>query len=174
MNKYKIHSEGEVLTGCILKFHKLNKKRQFDLAQEVRRQSHNLMSTFRDIFLKKILSLIVPLESIYESDMDHFLVWANVVASTPLDKLNQKLAFIKEQADEEGVIVDVPENQISHFRHLAWKMAAAYYFVTFQTKENKDNVDERLRTIENHALYSFPHIIYDILSVGLQEKANLD
>ena len=38
MNQYKIKSEAEVATGCILKYHKLHKRRRHDVSEEVRRQ----------------------------------------------------------------------------------------------------------------------------------------
>ena len=57
MNKYGIRSEGEVATGCMRKFNKLQKKRQHEFAEEVRRRVREIRQRFRVGFFRKVLQL---------------------------------------------------------------------------------------------------------------------
>jgi RNA-dependent RNA polymerase len=58
INKYKLSSEGELLTGCIRKYHKLNKKRSHQFAEDVRRQSRELRRKYRSAFFQKVLKIV--------------------------------------------------------------------------------------------------------------------
>eukprot|EP00957_Ditylum_brightwellii_P193438 14729356-Ditylum_brightwellii.AAC.1 len=54
MNKYKVKCEGELVTGCIKKFHRLDKRRQHDLCEAIRRQFRELRNTTRKTFFCKV------------------------------------------------------------------------------------------------------------------------
>lgn len=58
MNQYKIKSEGEVTTGCILKYHKLHKRRRHDISEEVRRQFRCIRKFFRSEFFTAVYHLV--------------------------------------------------------------------------------------------------------------------
>lgn len=191
MNKYKIHSEGELITGCIIKFHKLNKRRQYDVALEVRRQSNNLFTSYRELFIRKVLSMVCTLDSISEIELEHYMQWGEICATTNNINLYKEINRVKNNATQDGVIIDMVDGKELTFRHLAWKLAASYYVVTFHPilkvhgeDDHEYNIDPLLQalaqgTIEEkniqrdadgtHVLYSFPRVIYDIISIAIDQ-----
>lgn len=188
MNKYHINSEGELWTGCILKFHKLNQRRQYDLATEVQRQTHILRVNFRESFLIKVISMFISLNQISEKEMLHYIAWADVVASVSSEKLDERISKVRNLAELDAVTIEIGDHK--KFREFAGKLAAAYYVVTFhpllqriddQGESNfKGNEIELLAPlmsakkdlIGSHVLFSFPHIVYDILNIGFREISN--
>ena len=68
MNEHGLRSEGEVFTGCIRKYHKMNKRRQFETSQDVLRRSSKLCEEFRKSRISylaphwKLIPLVLSLE----------------------------------------------------------------------------------------------------------------
>eukprot|EP00555_Chaetoceros_dichaeta_P009936 CAMPEP_0198260470 /NCGR_PEP_ID=MMETSP1447-20131203/9444_1 /TAXON_ID=420782 /ORGANISM="Chaetoceros dichaeta, Strain CCMP1751" /LENGTH=446 /DNA_ID=CAMNT_0043948147 /DNA_START=386 /DNA_END=1726 /DNA_ORIENTATION=+ len=184
MNKYRVHSEGELLTGCISKYHRLNKRRRFDLAEEIRIQCKQLRDTFREEFLTKVVNHVLPQSVIHNNGMDHCLDCAHSAASSNRSKLVIK-------------IDSVSHEEVFLMRNFAQKLAAAYYLVTYNLQmrkfgyEDQDVVSEGgvvsiyLKSLsqgtdgifkdskekdKSHSLYSFPHLVFDVIAVGLRDR----
>lgn len=90
LNKYGVRSEGEAATGCIRKYHKLQKKRQHDFSEEIRRNIRGLRQKYRRIFFRRVLSLVR--ERAQET-------WISVCEPSTQSSENAKESV---QADEEG------------------------------------------------------------------------
>lgn len=54
MTKFHIANEGEFFTGCVRKYHKLDKRRQNDVAEDIRRHCRSLRSEFRAHFFREV------------------------------------------------------------------------------------------------------------------------
>jgi RNA-dependent RNA polymerase len=63
MNRHGIRSEGEVLTGCIRKYHKTNKRRQYEISQIVRQDCRHVCKEFRTEFFREVLRRIQRISS---------------------------------------------------------------------------------------------------------------
>ena len=165
MNKYDISSEGEVLTGCVRKYHKLHKRRRHDISEEIRRTCREIRSEHRFMFFASILkfcggfTLTADAAALDESDDE------DATAILSKKELNEKeSAEIKyaELASTGGIIP--PEMDIERsnaIRSTARALAAAYYEVTY-------NPDLR----QNHSkwvLFSFPWIVSDVIEYAMNE-----
>lgn len=194
MNKYRVHSEGELLTGCISKYHRLNKRRRFDLAEEVRIQCKQLRDTFREEFLTKVANHVLPQSVIHDNGMDHCLACAHLAASSNWSKLAIQ---IDQLPKEEGCTHCVSHKDVLLMRNFSQKLAAAYYLVTYNLQMRKfcaedeevvnedsiveiyskllsqdsDGILNDLREKEDsHSLFSFPHLVFDVIAVGLCDR----
>ena len=104
MIKYRIHSKGELLTGCIIKYHRLNKQRQNDLAEEVRRQCRVHRKTFRDNFFWKVRSFVVCANNnddnneMTEDDLEDCVLWVQTACSCDATRLIEKVSFLTSNA----------------------------------------------------------------------------
>lgn len=68
LGKFAIRSEGEASTGCIRKYHKLQKKRQHDFCEEIRRSVRKLRRKYRKAFFRKVLVLVAKERDAYVLD----------------------------------------------------------------------------------------------------------
>jgi len=195
MNKYKIHSEGEILTGCISKFHKLHKRKQHKLAEEVRYQCRELYKSYRRDFLKEILlqvkSLDLDDDGIDENTEEIYIQWVEMAVSEPLKNLEYRFTTFSSKMREIGSNIFFDFTDMMSIRSYAQKVASAYYLVTFNRNNNDigdtDNVaqNNHLDLVlmnyvqveerknygnDRHALFSFPHIIFDVIDIGLNER----
>ena len=104
MIKYRIHSKGELLTGCIIKYHRLNKQRQHDLAEEVRRQCRVHRKTFRDNFFWKVRSFVVCANNnddnneMTEDNLKDCVLWVQTACSCDATRLIEKVSFLTSNA----------------------------------------------------------------------------
>ncbi|MEW5310764.1 MAG: hypothetical protein WDW38_002529 [Sanguina aurantia] len=60
MNKYHLQHEGEILTGCIVKYHKLQKRKQHETRQEVAAEVHALQEHYRKRFWLELVEMLQP------------------------------------------------------------------------------------------------------------------
>ena len=150
MNQYKVKSEGEVATGCILKYHKLHKRRRHDVSEEVRRQFRSIRKTFRNEYFTALYHLIQDNMTFFNDDeyeiddvAEEDLEWVEAAATGILDCIGVEMS--------------------EKVKHLAHRLAAAYYISTYSPEWH----DTRSRSV----LYSFPWIVAaDVIAYGMMEE----
>jgi RNA dependent RNA polymerase len=162
MNRLKVRSEGEMFTGCIRKYHRLHKKRQFEFAEEVRRACRTLRSEFRVAFFEHVLQL--AMEKILASEVPR------------AGGLSSLVNWVKEiSTAEEWESIACPELGIettelgSFLRQTAHRLAAAYYVATYSPEvrliaTHPENTDENL------ALFSFPWTVADVIAAAMRRS----
>lgn len=138
MNQYKIKSEGEVVTGCILKYHKLHKRRRHDISEEVRRQFRSIRRQFRYEFFSAVYHLLHNNVQYFEGDDD-------LVEDVPDDDLE----LIESAATTSATATDGEMSQRA--KQVARRIAAAYYVATYSpsTHDGESKI----------VLFSFPWMI---------------
>ena len=151
MSKYNLQCEGELLTGCIRKYNKLDKKRQHDLSETVRTQCRELRSNHRRSFFMFVLYTVCPeLEENVDDETEDS--WVDYVEAAVIGKaLLPEGDYFSEQETRDFVI-------------LARKLAAAYYIATY----NPEIWWEDAHQINRSILFSFPWIVADVIAAGLQ------
>lgn len=151
MSKYKIRSEGELFTGCIRKYHKLNKKKQHSIAEDVRRQCGELRKKHQTVFWESVLDLLEGADADFmvESDEDDTTDDVQRVADIVCGPGTDARSF---------------NNQDLHARRTAFALAAAYYKASYYFHPAKP--------IRGSALFSFPWIMADVIRAGIVEAQN--
>ena len=154
MNKYKIQSEGELFTGCIRKYHKLHKKKQFSIAEEVRRSCRELRKECRERFLECILNFIGgPLEPGQDSDESEN-------ASTNDEE--EVLERIQEVATSNNLETNKLMSQWDvAVRRSAFALAGACYVECYSPD----------RAEGTSALFGLPWLVADVIHAGLNDFA---
>ena len=154
MSKYGVQCEGELLTGCIRKYHKLDKKRQHALSEIVRAQVRELRSHHRRMFFSFVLHTVLGTklnETISDKDVENE-VWIDCVESAALGR--------KEFPEGHSFSAE----EIKAFVVASRQLAAAYYVATY-------NPDIRwegdLSSESSSLLFSFPWLVADIIAAGL-------
>lgn len=145
MSKYHLHSEGELLTECIRKYHRLNKRRRHDLCEEVKAQCKELRKNQRRLVFEEVLSLAYPQADKFGEEQYEELLMA--VENCAIDKT------LPERAELLGILHQ-------KVREYARKVAAAMYMVTY-------NPDMRLLDSSEAILFSFPWIVADVIAHGV-------
>ena len=165
MNRYNIHSEGEILTGCICKFHRSHKKRQHDLAEEVKRQCWQLRRKYRDNFLFYVCKVCVndfesKIGESFAEDKHHdiFVQIEAIILETHLRIPNQSDFSNSTYFSETETV------KICLF---ARKLASAYYDVTYHNEHVFGKLDEIHEFAGQTILFSFPWVVADVLANGL-------
>ena len=153
MNEHGLRSEGEVFTGCIRKYHKMNKRRQFETSQDVLRRSGNLCEEFRDNFFRKVLDLAQCATAGSDFSPAYFGVASGDDAKSDVDPT--KLDRIKRIILEGGTDKD---DDLIALEDTAHRLAVAYYIVTYDP-------DARWigDTDQGQVLFGFPWIVAEIL-----------
>lgn len=151
MCKYDLQCEGELLTGCIQKYHKLDKKRQHDLSETVRTQCRELRSNHRRSFFLFVLYTVCPKlkdnivdDETVDSWVDHVEAACTAVTGKALLSEGNKFS----------------EQEYGDFVVLARKLAAAYYVATY-------NPEIRWKDTNRSIFFSFPWIVADVIAAGL-------
>merc|ERR1711865_459443 len=124
MNQYKIKSEGELGTGCILKYHKLHKRRRHDVSEEVRRHFRNIRKQFRSEVFTAVHHLVHNNSSFFDSELDH----DDEIYHVPEDALK----LIEDAATGKSSNV-VGGETIRRARGLSSKLAASSPFIVLVT-----------------------------------------
>lgn len=168
MNRYKIHSEGELLTGCIRKFHKWNKRRQHDMLEEVKRQCRQLRRECRESFLLEIVSICI----------EDFETKLEIKTKEDYDDIIEHLEEVI-LCDRKHLMGDSEMNdKLYHFTDaearnmciVARKLASAYYFVTYNPHFVAEALGEVNEENEQSIFFSFPWVIADIIAVGIMDR----
>lgn len=141
MNKYHLRSEGELFTGCIRKYHKLHKKRQHEISEDVRRQCSEICQEYRASYFEHVLVFSGMANDNDEED------------PTLLEAV-EKIATSHERCEN---------GNEQMMQHKAFQLAAAYYVSTYS--------DEFRGRNDRYALFSFPWVIADVISCGLHGSA---
>lgn len=178
MKKYKIRSEGELFTGCIRKFHKLHKRRQHDLSEDVRRRCRAIRSDHRFLFFSTVLTLVQDNNSHEDTSTFEAVVTADYngddVDSDYGDEEGSQRSETENQASEEQLAHaelvatrnELDATSLSPYdrmvRTMAFRLAAAYYINTYSLSFRDDHAA---------ALFSFPWIVEDVILAGLNEEA---
>jgi len=173
MNKFHLQHEGELFTGCLRKFHKFDKKRQNEVAEDVRRQCHTICAEYRAEFFRTVHDFATALtdglgpnndagpldlekESKYESNFD---VESDDEGEDEDDEDDELLKWVEAIATR----ADIPaprEGDVSfeaRIRRVAHMLAGAYYFVTYSPWRKKSEM----------ILFSFPWVVSDVIAAGL-------
>jgi len=138
MNQYKIKSEGEVVTGCILKYHKLHKRRRHDIAEEIRRQFRSIRRQFRHEFLLAVYHIL----------HNHLQYFEDDDGLVEEDVPDEELDLIETAAT--ATTVDTREVS-QRAKQTAGRVAAAYYVATYSPSTHDDE--------SKIVLFSFPWVI---------------
>ncbi|KAL3913797.1 MAG: hypothetical protein SGILL_006353 [Bacillariaceae sp.] len=151
MNKYKIQSEGELFTGCIRKYHKLHKKKQFSIAEEVRRSCRELRQEYRRWFFDSVFNFIGgPLEPGQASDDSE---------DVNEDELLERIEEVATSNNRETITWMSPwEIEV---RRSAFALAGACYEQCYSPN----------RTRGSSALFGFPWLVADVIHAGLNDFA---
>lgn len=193
MNKYCLKNEGELFTGCIRKYHKLHKKRQHEVSEEVRRQCSEVCKEYRAMYFREVLeisetslkldNLTLQFSSVglhhivdgenKDDDNDENNKDDNDSESDDDDdddkeKLVQieKLvtsSFDSQKNKQNRIQMDFATSQMILAK--ARKLAAAYYVSTYSPSFRENDYAE-------FALFSFPWIIADAIACGLNQQQN--
>jgi hypothetical protein len=156
MSKYGLQCEGELLTGCIRKFHKLDKKRQHDLSETVRTQCRELRKNHRRLFCLFVLYMVCPSLDTSDADNEAENSWVDHVEAVATGKATREPILLK------GKNFSRQDND--DFAALAWKLAAAYYVATYNPEIQWEAANRSKRSI----LFSFPSIVADVIAAGLR------
>lgn len=162
MNKYQLHSEGELFTGCIRKYHKLYKTKQHSIAEEVRRSCRALRHDHRNSFFRVLFYFVGP--------------------PSPSIAADQKIVEEESQMEdsEEQMISRIQEvttcrspETIQGFssweraaRKTAFLLAGANYVLAYWIDEEGGD--------RSSALFSFPWLVADVIYAGIDEAHHND
>ena len=156
MNQYKIKSEGEVATGCILKYHKLHKRRRHDVSEDVRRQFRSIRHTFRSDFFKAVNNLLngnLPddEDEIEDDESEEDLDWVEAAATgMPLHGVGEEMTC---------------EGKVREAKLFSRRLAAAYYITTYSPEMHAAG--------SRYVLYSFPWVVAsDVIAHGVGEDSD--
>jgi hypothetical protein len=152
MSKYGLQCEGELITGCIRKFHKLDKKRQHDLSETVRSQCRELRNSYRRLFFLFVLDMVCPSFSTRDVDNATENSWVDHVEAVVTGKATPLKGNNFSSQDDEDFVA------------LARKLAAAYYVATYNPEIRWEAANRSNRSI----LFSFPWIVADVIAAGLR------
>ncbi|KAL7542670.1 hypothetical protein ACHAXR_011976, partial [Thalassiosira sp. AJA248-18] len=154
MNQYKIKSEGEVATGCILKYHKLHKRRRHDVSEEVRRQFRSIRKTFRSEFFTAVYHLVHGNTAFFDNVTDDEIEY---------DVADEDLNLIEDVATESpSANAGEEKGKVKHF---SCRLAAAYYMMTYSPDTHTVG--------SKSVLYSFPWVVAaDVIACGVSEGSS--
>ena len=168
MNKYKIHGEGEVLTGCVRKYHKLHKRRRHEISEEIRRTCREIQGEHRYMFYRTVLqlsdsnALTRPFEEEEDSDDEE----DSLVSLSEEVNVPEEMKLAEFVATTNTLPLELKTEKYQEIRSTARALAAAYYEVTY---------NPALRQIHGKwALFSFPWIVADVIECGMTEEQPLD
>ncbi|MGH3055904.1 MAG: hypothetical protein ACRDL7_13100, partial [Gaiellaceae bacterium] len=195
MNRYKIYSEGELMTGCIRKYHRLNKRRQHKLSEEVRRHCCQLKRDTRAAFFKEVHeSYNIALQQFENygepTDMAHFAGESSTVEEQIWHGLEDVILRNAVNPDcelDNDIRAYVTSLDYHRLSAHAKKLAAACYMVTYSPdlrcpqevspptcveEEIMVSMGEQLQIVEEQrsdvcALFGFPWVFADIIAMGL-------
>eukprot|EP00977_Amphora_coffeiformis_P010660 scaffold2510_cov169-Amphora_coffeaeformis.AAC.11 len=153
MNEHGLRSEGEVFTGRIRKYHKMNKRRQFETSQDVLRRSSRLCEEFRDNFFRKVLDLVSCTTAASDTSLAHLGVASGGDATANAGP--SEIDRIKRAILEGGMAND---DDLIALEAMAKRLAAAYYIVTYDPDARWIGDPDR-----DQVLFGFPWIVADIL-----------
>eukprot|EP00579_Thalassiosira_antarctica_P023801 CAMPEP_0201980340 /NCGR_PEP_ID=MMETSP0904-20121228/70035_1 /ASSEMBLY_ACC=CAM_ASM_000553 /TAXON_ID=420261 /ORGANISM="Thalassiosira antarctica, Strain CCMP982" /LENGTH=242 /DNA_ID=CAMNT_0048532591 /DNA_START=58 /DNA_END=786 /DNA_ORIENTATION=- len=153
MNQYKIKSEGEVVTGCILKYHKLHKRRRHDVSEEIRRQFRSIRKIFRSEFFTAV----------------HHLAHGNITFFDDATDDNENEDDVTDEDLEwvEAVATEAPSHSVGgemdrKVKRLSCRLAALYYMTAYSPDMHA--------TGSRSVFYSFPWVVAaDVIARGVDE-----
>ena len=150
MNQYKIKSEGEVVTGMILKYHKLHKRRRHDVSEEVRRQFRSIRKTFRCEYFTALHHLV----------QENLAFFSDEECDDDITVTEENLEWL--EAASTGTLDSIGKETKEKVKRLACRLAAAYYISTYSAEWHDNG--------SRYVLYSFPWIVTaDVIAYGIRE-----
>lgn len=175
MNKYNMRNEGELFTSCIRKYHRLNKKRQHEVSEDVRMHCREICMIYRKNFFREILR-IARLYYAVKVFGNIFRFPTSKAANRP--SLESHAIRIADNDDENEAILQIikwatdknfsdcaPSDSFS-IRRTARQLAAAYYVATYSPDRQFHG---------SFALFSFPWLVADVIACGLHDDfAHID
>jgi RNA-dependent RNA polymerase len=164
MNKYYIHSEGEIFTGCIRKYHKLNKKKQHSIAEEVRRSCRKLREDYRKYFFQLVLNMVGP----PPSDLNHrFDLLGMEKVEGDDGEEDEAVRWIEEVSTccNQKIISSLDKWEKSARQTAFWQAGANYVTVYAPSQSNSMFNRDQQKT----ALFSFPWLVADVIHAGISD-----
>jgi RNA-dependent RNA polymerase len=167
MNKYKLHSEGELLTGLMRKYHRLNKRRRHAVSEELRRSCREMRQNYRETFFLQVWSFVrhyeqdAADEAIPSRSCGHDSEDEDSLSDEERSELVNYLA--KVTTEKTGYFDARDSMDIPVIQDCARRLAAAYYMVTYGPGQSRLGKRE-----QTQALFSFPWIVADVIASGIQ------
>ena len=170
MRKYHVRSEGEIITGCIRKFHKLHKKKQHDISELVRLSCKELRENYQDAFFDVVVDLAT--DRVPSNEMSSLLETLYPTIAGPKDQVEAQALDdridsywpqLKEIAAVEATSSRVDDTTVKHqFRLCAFELAAACYISCYAPQ---------FRARSPTILYSFPWVVAgSVIGAALNES----
>jgi RNA-dependent RNA polymerase len=161
MNKYKLHSEGELLTGLMRKYHRLNKRRRHAVSEELRRSCREMRQNYREAFFLQVWSFVRGEAS--HADQDAADEASDDEDSLSDEERNELVKYLAKVTTEKiGYLEARDAMDIPVIQDYARRLAAAYYMVTYGPGQSRLG-----RREQTQALFSFPWLVADVIASGL-------
>ncbi|GKY93876.1 hypothetical protein MPSEU_000354500 [Mayamaea pseudoterrestris] len=152
VNRFKINCEGELTTGCIRKLHKLHRRREHEVSEEIRRTLRQIRIDYRRRFAASVLRLIEVCTTWHEGDA-------------------LEAGYSEDLID--SVFEIATSKSANHFdakqlmlRQTAFRLAAAYYIVAY-------SLDWREQGNRISVRFGFPWVVCsDVIYAGLLEASH--
>ncbi|KAG7371402.1 RNA-dependent RNA polymerase [Nitzschia inconspicua] len=162
MNKYRLHSEGELFTGCIRKYHKLNKKKQHSIAEEVRRTCRELKQKHRHWFFETVLLFVGPPPHLHELETGD---------PSQTEKNEDEVVG---RVEEVAVCLNATaSNGLSAWEIAARRSAFLLAGASYVSVYSPARVDGMERWNRTSALFSFPWLVADVIHAGINDSLNI-
>jgi hypothetical protein len=159
MDQYRIKCEGEIVTGCIRKFHRLEERKRHSVSEEVRIQFRIICNEFRSEFFRAAYHL-------HNKNLNYFSEGGVIGDSEnsgsgeiDVDEVTEDQLHWIEVAASGGCISEEGQEAARDCSRL---LAAAYYIATYSPE---------MHDVEsNMALFSFPWVVAaDVITFGLNK-----
>lgn len=153
MNQYHIKSEGEVVTGCVLEYHKLHQRKRYDASEQVKMRFRAIVRRYRDEFLTAVFHVVQGNIAYFGGEATALSsedIFVEDVSVEELDRIEDALADLTSQ---------------STIARVASRIAALYYMASYSPELHREG--------DRTVLFSFPWVVTsDVIHLGLQLKLN--
>lgn len=161
MKQYNIKCEGEIITGCIRKYHKLHKRRRHNVTEEIRQQIQSIRNEFRSEFIKAVYHLVHNNINYFIGESDNDEEDVNE-ANDDVEYEMEDLDWIEAAITSSQKLTTSNENDVETLIRYAQRLAVAYYNATYSPEMHVMG--------SQSVLYSFPWIVIsDVITIALQK-----
>jgi RNA dependent RNA polymerase len=157
MNKYELRNEGELATGCIRKYQSLNKNRQHEVAEEVRRHGRDIYRSHRTTFFHHVYLIAMACRTVMGNDQLSDVVMDDSQLDLEEEVTQEYLDWTTDVTTRKSVAVPDVFSQEWMVRTISQRLAAAYYLTTYSPSRE---------THKGILLFGFPWIVSDVMACG--------
>jgi hypothetical protein len=157
MNKYELRNEGELATGCIRKYQSLNKNRQHEVAEEVRRHGRDIYRSHRTNFFHHVYLIAMACTTVMGNDHVTGIVLDDSQLDLETELSQEYLDWTTEVATRKNTVLPDVFSQEWMVRTISQRLAAAYYLTTYSTSRE---------THQGVLLFGFPWVASDVMACG--------